>query len=267
MQECQMNIRPALIPNPQATILIEPGPGAFHYPAVPAQALRRLDAPARNPRCDASAAHGLAQLCCVVGFIGVQLHRPFARASQRTFNRSQCIESGEQHVHSVDAGRREGTGQWDALTVDHKMALRARFAAIRWSRPSRLAPFGASTVVESIAAQLESIRSASPSQFKKTWWSFCHTPAACHSFRRRQHVMLLSQPSSGGSWSQAKPVLSTKRIPVKTARFDTCGRPPLADTGAGGSRRSIPAHNSTDKVSFAISFAPPLCLSEQWRFC
>jgi hypothetical protein len=41
--------------------------------------------------------------------------------------------------------------------IDHKMALRARFAAIRRIRPGRFAPPGAATLDASMAARDQSI--------------------------------------------------------------------------------------------------------------
>src|SRR5262245_20293327 len=162
-----MNIRPAFTPNAQAPLLIEPGPGSLYHPSMPAQSLRGLDAPAGNAGNDPASAPRPARGGGSIGFIGMQLHQPFPRTAQRTFTRRQRLEGREQHIHVVDIGCRERTGQRDALAFDPNMALRARFAVIRWSRPGCFAPFSAGPVGESIAARLQSIWSASPSQFKK----------------------------------------------------------------------------------------------------
>src|SRR5262249_51797680 len=94
MQKRQMNVSEAFIANSQPTILIEPGPRAFHYPAIPTQAFRRLDSAAGNPRRDPAPAQLAAQGGGVIRFIGRQLHWPFAGAAQGTFDRGQRIEGG-----------------------------------------------------------------------------------------------------------------------------------------------------------------------------
>src|SRR5215470_2712668 len=97
-------------------------------------------------------------------------------------------------------------------------------------------------LVESSATRPKSIGSASPSQTKKTRHSRYHTPASCHPRKPRRHVMPLPQPSSGGGWSLAKPVLNKNRIPVGTGGR---GGPPWEDNDGGGSKGSITAHNSS----------------------
>jgi hypothetical protein len=66
----------------------------------------------------------------------------------------------------VDVGRREPDGERDALPVDHNMALRARFAAVRRIRANLLlgaSPPLAWTLDPSRLARDQSIWSASPS--------------------------------------------------------------------------------------------------------
>jgi hypothetical protein len=74
------------------------------------------------------------------------------------------------------------------------MALRARFAFIRWIRAGALAPLLAATLVLSKLARDQSIRLASPSPSSKIWWSLQQTPASCQSRSRRQQVTPLPQP-------------------------------------------------------------------------
>jgi hypothetical protein len=146
----------------------------------------------------------------------------------------------------VDVRRREADDQGDASAIDHKMALRARFAAIRRIRPGLIAPLFAGTLAASRLARDQSIWSASPNQSSNTRWSFCQTPTVCHSTSRRQHVEPLPQPISAGSMPQGRPVRSTKMIPVRHARSGTRGRPPFGFGGSVGSSGSIASHNSSD---------------------
>src|SRR5262249_42551225 len=174
----------------------------LYDPAVAAQALRGLNPPACNPRRDASLPQSLALRRCIVGLIGMQLGRPLTRPPVGTFDRLHSVQGDFHQLAVRDIGPREGNGQRNPLPVDHNMALRARFAAIRWIRAGRWAPRGAGTVAESIAARVQSIWSASPKAFNKVWCTFCQIPWACQSRSRRQQVMPLPQPSSWGKYSQ-----------------------------------------------------------------
>lgn len=51
--------------------------------------------------------------------------------------------------------------------------------------------------------------------------------ASCQSLRRRQHVIPEPQPSSRGNICQGMPLRSTNRMPVRQARSDTRGLPPM----------------------------------------
>ena len=68
------------------------------------------------------------------------------------------------------------------------------------------------------------------------WCSFCHTPAACQSRKRRQQVMPLPKPRDGGRFSQGMPVSRTNNIPLSAASslmVRVLGQPLLDGTKAG----------------------------------
>jgi hypothetical protein len=142
------------------------------------------------------------------------------------------------------------------------MALRAWFALIRRRRPDCLTPFLARILAESSDARDQSISPTPLSLSSNTRCNFSHTPAACQSRRRRQHVIPLPQPISCGSSSHCKPVLRTNKMPVSAARLEIRGRPPLGFGGGGGKSGSITSPNSSVSSAFAmLQFtAPP-------RFC
>ena len=94
-----------------------------------------------------------------------------------------------------------------------------------WSRSFR--PPGARTAAEPKDARDQSMRSACPRRSSTAPCSRSHTPASCHSRSLRQQVMPEPQPISCGSISQGMPVLSTNRMPVRTARLSMRGLPPL----------------------------------------
>ena len=63
------------------------------------------------------------------------------------------VEGGEHHLRIVHVRGAHQDRERDAVGVDHKMALRALFAAIRWVLARFLPPPGAGTAAESSAAR------------------------------------------------------------------------------------------------------------------
>ena len=98
----------------------------------------------------------------------------------------------------------------------------------------------------------QSMSSWCPMRSSKTRCSSRHTPASCHSCRRRQHVEPDPQPISLGSITQGIPVLRTKTIPVSPARLGTRGLPPSGLGGSGGSSCSTISHPSSRTNFFAM---------------
>jgi hypothetical protein len=227
------------------------------------QLLRRLNAFACDAWRDAAASQRSSFLSRVICFIGMQLRGTFARATTGTLDRADSINGFFQHPYVMHIGCRDGHGQRDAFSLDHQMAFRALFAAIRWILPGFSAPFCAGTADESNDARDQSMRSASPKQLSSTWCSFFQTPASCHSFNLRQQVMPEPQPISGGRYSQGSPVESTKRMPRSTSRFGMRGLPPLGFSGSGGSKGSMTAHSSSVINCFAMHNS----LHGKLRFC
>jgi hypothetical protein len=151
--------------------------------------LLRLDLRARNATQDAPRAEEPLVLPRAVALVAVELVRPAPRPPNRSADRRDRIEEFCEERDLVPVGRRDELGEGNAGPVDHKMALRARFATICWIRPSRSAPRFAGTVEASTAARVQSIRSASRNRLSSSCWSAFQTPAACQSRSRRQHVM------------------------------------------------------------------------------
>jgi hypothetical protein len=105
----------------------------------------------------------------------------------------------------MDVGSRVGHREGDAFSVDHNVALGARFALIRWILGGLWAPPGAGTLAESKDALSQSISSALPSRSNKVRCNSSHTPASCHSLSLRQQVIPEPQPISWGNISQGIP--------------------------------------------------------------
>jgi hypothetical protein len=247
-----MDRRVALVAHIQPAEATQPGLGALHHPAVVPQSLARLAPFARNPTADPPPPQILPTVRRLVRLVGVHLGRPAARATSGLLDRLDGVQQRLEPTDVVHIGRGEVRRERDALAVDHNMALRARFAAIRRIRAGRLAPFFARTLVLSTLARDQSIPSRSPRRSSSTRCSRCHTPACCHARRRRQQVMPLPQPISWGNSSHGIPVRSTKMIPLSAARSESRGRPPFGLGGSGGSSGSTTVHSSSLTIGFAI---------------
>ena len=269
VQKGQMDIGAAFVTDHQPTEPVEPPQTALNHPAEVAEVLTGVDARPSNAWTDATLAQGLAIRAGGIGFVGVQLGGPLAgptRTSTWSMDRLDRIDYVFEERTFVDVGSREPDGEWGAPAVDHKMALRARFAAIRWIRTDlfgRTAPPLAGVMALSTLARDQSIWSASPSRSSRARCKPCQTPAACQSRSRRQQVMPQPQPSSAGRYSHGMPVLSTNRMPVRAARSETRGRPPLALGGSGGNSGSTMAHSS----SGTNVFTPALSANTAPGFC
>ena len=234
-----MNLGPAFITNPKSAVLVAPGMGSLHHPAVASQAIFGLDPSARNAGLDASISARTTAPRVVVPFVGVQLGRSKPRSASGTRNGRNAIQQIFQDLGVVNVSGRQQQAQRNALSIDEKMMLRARFAFVCRVGAGLGAPFLAATVAESTATRLQSISPALPNFSNSERCSRCQTPAFCHSWRRRQQVMPLPQPISWGSISQGMPLRRTNKMPVRAARSGTRGRPPFGFGFSGGNRGAI----------------------------
>lgn len=250
-----MYIITTLEPNLESAKLVEPGAGSLNYPAVLAQPLAGVPAASGDPNLDASHTYRTAMRRIVVSLVGMQLLRPLSGSTTTLLYRLNCVQHRLKHLNIVRVGRRYLYSKWNPAALYHKMALRARFASIRRIRAGFTAPRGAATQNESTLARLQSIWSCWPNLSRSTWWSFLHTPASCQSRSLLQHVTPEPHPNSSGSIFHGMPLLSTKIMPVKTALFDTLGRPALVFLGgSGGSNGPTTDHSSSVTRTLGITY-------------
>ena len=156
-------------------------------------------------------------------WVGVQLLRALPRPATRALYGLYGVHELLEDHRVVYVGPARHHRQRDAPSVRNKVALRARFSLIRWILASFLAPLFAGMEAESKEARSQSIRSASPRRSKRTLCSLSHTPASCHSRKRRQQVTPEPQPISLGSISQGMPLFKTKMMPASAERLSTRG--------------------------------------------
>src|SRR3712207_6805343 len=241
MEERLVDVGPPLVAHRKPAVAGEPSKRALYDPPVQAELLARVHPAAGDAPLDGAPSERLPAARGVVALVGVQLIWALAWPAwlaRRAPDRLDGVHHILEDLRVVDVCGAEHYGERDALPVGNKMALRARFAAIRRILSDLLAPLLAATPAESSEALDQSILSASPSLSSKTRCNRRHTPASCQSRSLRQHVEPDPQPISLGSISQGMPVLSTKTMPVRAALLGTRGLPPLGLGSSGGSSGS-----------------------------
>ena len=247
-----MHIVSPLVTNREPAVFGDPSQRPLHNPPVPSQLFGALHTLSGYAPLDASFSQSSRTLFVVVGFVGVKFLRSLPRPAARTLDRLDAVYKVLQNHRIVYVGGSEHHCERDALPVDHKVALRARLSLIRRIRAGSWSLLFAGMLAESKEARSQSICSASPRPSKRTRCSFSHTPASCHSFKRRQQVIPLPQPISWGSISQGMPLFSTKMMPVRVARSSKRGLPPSGLGGSSGKSGSTISQSSSVTNSLAM---------------
>ena len=247
-----MNISSALITDFQTTITVQPSQRSLNDPTMSTEPFTTLNSSPSDAWDDPTFSQDFAIMVAVVPFVSMEFLRTLSRSSALLTNGWDGIHHRFQHRCFVHIGSRVPYDEWDSSSFDHKMALRARFAAIRWVRAGRFAPPGAGTMPASRLARDQSSSSAPARVSNNFWCSRSQTPAVCQSRNRRQQVIPLPQPISAGSISQGMPVCNTNRIPANAARLERRGLPPFGFSGSGGSRGSMVCQSSSLTNCFAM---------------
>jgi hypothetical protein len=138
------------------------------------------------------------------------------------------------------------------------VVLGAVSGSINRARARLGAPFFACTWLESATARDHSISPAARKRESSTACNCSHTPARCHSSRRRQHVTPEPKPSSTGRCVHAIPVCNTNKIPCNARRSSRRLRPGYRKrrTVLGNSGSNNP-HNSSDTTHGAAAIDTP----------
>ena len=150
-----MNVGTTLVADGEAAEAVEPSERALDDPAVPAQLLAAVDAASSDARLDVALASDPPAHRIVIGLVGMQLVGPAARATSGTADGRDRVQGRFEQEMVVAIGRAQETGERRPVSVDHNMALRARFAAIRWVRAGFESPFSAGTDALSSEARLQ----------------------------------------------------------------------------------------------------------------
>ena len=163
-----VDIGAPLIADGQTAEAAEPGQGSLDDPSVSAQTLAAVHpTPSDAGHDGAGAAFGPAAPV-IIGLVRVQLLGPPARPTSPVPHARHGVQGGRQHEAVVAVGWAQAHSERCASAVDHKMALRARFAAIRRVRSGFGAPLLAGTDALSRLARLQSRCPASERRSRST---------------------------------------------------------------------------------------------------
>ena len=253
-----MDVVPALLANCEPAILRKPGQCTLHNPPVSAQLLAALYALPCYTAFYPASSQGTLALLIIVGFVGVQLLGTPPRSATGTLDRLYSVDELFEGHRIVNVGCGDDQRERDTPSVRNKVALRPLLSFICRIRSGLCTPLLAGMEAESSEARSQSIWSASPRRSRRTRCSLSHTPASCHSFKRRQQVIPDPQPISFGSISQGMPLFSTKTMPVRAARSSMRGLPPWGFGGSGGRSGSMVSHSSSVTSSLAMFSCYPV---------
>ena len=220
-----VHVGAAFVADEQAFELVKVGEGALNDPADGAEARAVFGLAAGDHGFDASHPDESAVLVVVVAAVADDPVGTSARPADEPGDRRHALQQRDQlgDVVAVSAGER--VRERDPGRVDEEVVLRSGSAPVDRARARFRAPFFACTWLESTIALDQSISPAARNRASKSACSFSHTPARCHSSKRRQHVYPDPYPSSCGRCIHAIPVCSTNKIPDSDSRSGSRRRP------------------------------------------
>ena len=201
-----MHLSSAVVADEQTPELMQPGEGTFDYPAVYAQSGTMGRLTAGNHGFDTALSDFASVAVMIIATVGKQTIRPASRPSHLAPHRRYAIEKRDKLGDVVAVATRQRESERESACVDEEVVFRAPVPAVDRARARLGAPFLACTWLPSMTARDQSISPEPRSLARMVSWRRSHTPACCHSSRRRQQVIPDPNPNSCGRWRQAMPV-------------------------------------------------------------
>ncbi|SMG61197.1 hypothetical protein SAMN06265784_12018 [Paraburkholderia susongensis] len=240
-----MNVETPLETNAQFAETGKPGVRALDHPAMPSQPFLAFYSAPGNARRNPSLFQVPPAAGKVRTLVRMQFVRAFAGLALQTWHHRYRIGRALKGYRVMPVGTRDRDRQGNAPGIYNEVSFCPELATVRWVGPGFLATRGLATLGASRLARPQSIWSCWRNRRNIARCNLSHTPAACQSRNRRQHVMPLPKPGSCGRSSQGMPVCRTYRMPFNTARSSTLRRrPPLGDGLNTGNDGSSAAHSS-----------------------
>ena len=245
MKERIINHNISILANNQSAIVSKPGKSAFdlpsaliatHFTTIMVFSIL-IVAPIRADQLYSPTGQGLSERVTIITFVCDQTFWIFPGPAA-SFTRNSDVGQGLLDQLHFRRGRRvQVVSQRNALAVDHHHPLRALApAGFADAEP----PFLAGAKLPSMKASDQSNWPFSSSSARNALQALSQTPCSSQSFSRRQHVEGLGYFL--GKSAHGAPVRRIHRIPSKTIRFSTQGRPPRFDLGGCGNSDSIFFH-------------------------
>jgi hypothetical protein len=230
MKESPVHVNMTFMPDNQASKITEPCKRAFNNPSASITSkfsailcFRFLSIFTMwNNQINLICFQTLSKWIAVIRSVSNQAYRSLFRPAftwTRHFNR---IKGFLRKFYLRGRCRGKEASQRNTLAVDHHHPLCA-FAPFCFTDAS--APFFADTKLPSMNASCQSMRPFSSSIDKNLRQTSSQTPCSSQSCSRRQHVEELGYLR--GKSCHLAPVRSTQRMPSRTGRLSTGGRPPL----------------------------------------
>lgn len=242
-----MNTRSTFIPHGEPPKPMEPRERALDHPARPAEPAAMAAIAAGQHGRDATLAQFGAMPFRVVSSVALHAARtPTGRAGAAT-DRRHRIDQVEELADIVAIGGRQPRDERNPVRVGKNVMFRPGLAAIGRVRSSFFPPRNARSEALSTIARAKSRSPRRRNSASNTVWRCFQTPARCQRTRRRQHVEPDPQPISSGSMFQGRPLRSTNKMPVNTARSGIGLRPAyrLLRRRRFGSSGSMRVHRSS----------------------
>jgi len=125
-----MDVWTALIANPQAAELMQPGQRPLHHPTVDAQSAAMGRAPLRQLGFDALRPQRLPMALGIIGPVAQDALGPAAGAAPLAFDRRDGGHQGQQLGHVMPVGCGQEGRQGKALPIGDDVMLAAPLAAV-----------------------------------------------------------------------------------------------------------------------------------------
>jgi hypothetical protein len=252
-----MDVVSFFVSDPEPSLLEQPSEDAFDDTTMPSQSASMTDMPLGYFGDDSPFPQRSSYFRFgIVGAIGIQFVRSAPSSSTRALDGRDGIHQGNGLLGVVFIRSGLDHRERNAFAIADDVPFRAVFPAICGTGSSFRPQKRALTELLSTTALDQSIWSANPNLSRMAFQTFRHTPDTCQSRSRRQQVIPLPQPSSGGRSSYAVPVRAMNSIPVSANRSGTRGRPPFGLGFSGGNRGLIISHNSSVNSGLAILDPP-----------
>ena len=188
-EEGLVDVCAAFVADPEASVLVEPGEGAFDHPALLAETGPVLGVAFGDDWSDAAGAKRPSVWLGVVAAVGEEGVWSAAGSPAFAADGRDRLDEREElgDVRTVGGGEQAGEG--GAVGVGDQVVFASGAGAVDGAGAGLCAPKSARSEAESHTARERSSWSACRSLARRSWCRRSKTPDCCHWWRRRQQVM------------------------------------------------------------------------------